>query len=855
MAQDITPLRQQYLDIKKQYPDAILFFRLGDFYETFDDDARRASEALDIVLTSRPVAKGVRVPMAGIPFHAADNYLGRLIEKGYRVAIAEQVGDQPDKGLFPREVVRVVTPGTVVEPGLLSAGKNNYLAAVCLQENRAGIAYLDITTGEFTGTQLELEEGLNAVRTELTRINPAETLHSEAQELPNGFPGTLTAVPGWYFEPGRAEELLKGVFGVGSLDGFGLKGMPLTTRAAGALLKYLQETNQEALSSLKSFGTYSLGDFMVLDAETRRNLELTETLRDGKSEGSLLWVLDQTRTPMGKRMLRQWVNKPLLNPTAITTRLDMVETFYRDGVLRNELTHLLHEFHDLERLVNRACTNSIRPPELVSLREDLNLLPKLRALLPQVPALAEVLAGLHEHQDIQNLLEEAIADEPPATLANIGIIKPGFSDELDAIVSSSKHAREWIGSLEAEERKRTGIKTLRVGFNKVFGYYIEISRGSAENAPAEYLRKQTLVNAERFITPELKEYESLVLNAEAQIHEVELRVFRSICQRVASSAAPLLETARALARLDCVLSLASAAALNNYVRPVVRAEKGLKIYGGRHPVVERLRTGERFIANDAVFEDGEIVRVITGPNMSGKSTFLRQVVLIVLMAQLGSFVPAESAEIGLVDRIFTRIGAQDAIHAGQSTFMVEMIEAANILNNASPRSLLILDEIGRGTSTYDGLSIAWAIIEYLHSHPRLKPFTLFATHYHELTELAEMLPGVRNYNVAVTESEGRVVFLHKIVPGGADRSYGIHVAQLAGLPAPVIQRANELLKQLESTAGKTLPEQAADTTQLRLFPENNPLIDAFRKVDLNSLSPIQALNLLYEWRRNFFPEE
>jgi len=855
VAQDITPLRQQYLDIKKQYPDAILFFRLGDFYETFDDDARRASEALDIVLTSRPVAKGVRVPMAGIPFHAADNYLGRLIEKGYRVAIAEQVGDQPDKGLFPREVVRVVTPGTVVEPGLLSAGENNYLAAVCLQENRAGIAYLDITTGEFTGTQLELEEGLNAVRTELTRINPAETLRSEVQELPNGFPGTLTAVPGWYFEPGRAEELLKGVFGVGSLDGFGLKSMPLTTRAAGALLKYLQETNQDALSSLKSFGTYSLGDFMVLDAETRRNLELTETLRDGKSEGSLLWVLDQTKTPMGKRMLRQWVNKPLLNPTAISTRLDMVETFYRDGVLRNELTHLLHEFHDLERLVNRACTNSIRPPELVSLREDLNLLPKLRALLPQVPALAEVLAGLHEHQDIQNLLEEEIADEPPATLANIGIIKPGFSDELDAIVSSSKHAREWIGSLEAEERKRTGIKTLRVGFNKVFGYYIEISRGSAENAPAEYLRKQTLVNAERFITPELKEYESLVLNAEAQIHEVELRVFRSVCQRVASSAAPLLETARALAQLDCVLSLASAAALNNYVRPVVRAEKGLKIYGGRHPVVERLRTGERFIANDAVFEDGEIVRVITGPNMSGKSTFLRQVVLIVLMAQLGSFVPAESAEIGLVDRIFTRIGAQDAIHAGQSTFMVEMIEAANILNNASPRSLLILDEIGRGTSTYDGLSIAWAIIEYLHSHPRLKPFTLFATHYHELTELAEMLPGVRNYNVAVTESEGRVVFLHKIVPGGADRSYGIHVAQLAGLPAPVIQRANELLKQLESTAGKTLPEQAADTSQLRLFPENNPLIDAFRKVDLNSLSPIQALNLLYEWRRNFFPEE
>ncbi|NMD27228.1 MAG: DNA mismatch repair protein MutS [Chloroflexi bacterium] len=855
MPQDITPLRQQYLDIKKQYPDAILFFRLGDFYETFDDDARKASEALDIVLTSRPVAKGVRVPMAGIPFHAADNYLGRLIEKGYRVAIAEQVGGQPDKGLFTREVVRVVTPGTVVEPGLLSAGRNNYLAAVCLQENRAGIAYLDITTGEFTGTQIELEEGLSAVRAEIIRINPAETLRSDALELPNGFPGTVTPVPSWYFEAGRAEEQLKSVFGVASLDGFGLKSMPLTARAAGALLKYLQETHKEALMALKSFGTYSLGDFMVLDAETRRNLELTETLRDAKGEGSLLWVLDQTKTPMGKRMLRQWVNKPLLNLDAITQRLDLVENFYLNGVLRNELIHVLSAFHDLERLVNRVCSNSIRPPEMVSLREDLSLLSKVRALIPRQPALEPVLSGLREFPDVVNLLNEAIVDDPPATLSATGIIKPGFSSELDNIVTSSQHAREWINNLEGEEKKRTGIKTLKVGFNKVFGYYIEISRGSADNAPENYLRKQTLVNAERYITPELKEYESLVLNAETQIHEVELRVFRSVCERVASDAAPLLQTARALAQLDCVLSLAAAAALNNYTRPSVRAERGLKIIGGRHPVVERLRTGERFIANDAVFEEGEIVRVITGPNMSGKSTFLRQVVLIVLMAQVGSFVPAESAEIGLVDRIFTRIGAQDAIHAGQSTFMVEMIEAANILNNATPRSLLILDEIGRGTSTYDGLSIAWAIIEYLHSHPKLKPLTLFATHYHELTELAEMLPGVRNYNVAVTESEGRVLFLHKIVPGGADRSYGIHVAQLAGLPGPVIQRANEILKQLEATSGKTIPDQVPDSSQLRLFPENNPLIDAFKKVDLNSLSPIQALNLLYEWRRNFFPEE
>ncbi|MFZ3070222.1 MAG: DNA mismatch repair protein MutS [Anaerolineaceae bacterium] len=856
MPQDITPLRQQYLDIKKQYPDTILFFRLGDFYETFDDDAKKASDALDIVLTSRPVAKGVRVPMAGIPYHAAENYLGRLIEKGYHVAIAEQVGDQPEKGLFTREVVRVITPGTVVEPGLLSAGRNNYLASVCVQENRAGIAYLDITTGEFAGTQLEHQDVLTQLRSELIRINPAETLRSDAQDLPNGFPGMVTTVPNWYFEPGRANELMKSAFGVASLDGFGLKDQSLAVRAAGALLKYLQETQKSGLKTLSGFTTYSLADFMVLDSETRRNLELTETLREGKTEGTLLGVLDQTHTSMGKRMLRQWVNKPLLNLQAINSRLDMVEYFYKSGVLRKTLSDLIADFHDLERLVNRITTGSARPPELVALREDLTLLPELIQLLPEgVEALTPITKGMHRFSDQLELLNTSIQDEPPATLASVGIIRPGFSKELDNILFSSQHAREWINNLEAEERKRTGIKTLRVGFNKVFGYYIEISRGNAGHAPEDYIRKQTLVNAERFITPELKEYESLVLNAETQIHEVEQKVFRSVCAQLANVADQILETARAIAQLDCVLSLATVAALNNYTRPVVKAEKGLTIYGGRHPVVERIKTDERFISNDILFEEGEIIQVITGPNMSGKSTFLRQVVLIVLMAQIGSFVPAESAEIGLVDRIFTRIGAQDAIHAGQSTFMVEMIETANILNNATPRSLLILDEIGRGTSTYDGLSIAWAIIEYLHSHPRLKPYTLFATHYHELTELADMLPGVRNYNVAVSESGGTVIFLHKIVPGGADRSYGIHVAQLAGLPGPVIQRANEILKQLEATSGKTLPEQNVTENQLRLFPENNPLMEAFKKVDLNALSPIQALNLLYEWRRNFFPDE
>ncbi|HOF28926.1 MAG TPA: DNA mismatch repair protein MutS, partial [Anaerolineaceae bacterium] len=624
----------------------------------------------------------------------------------------------------------------------------------------------------------------------------------------------------------------------------------------GALLKYLQET-QKGLSEVQfSFSTYSLNDFMVLDAETRRNLELTETLRDNKPEGSLLGVLDRTKTPMGKRLLRAWVNKPLLDLDQINVRLDAVAFFYENGVLRQNLEPLLAELHDIERIVGRLQNNSARPGDLVALREDLRAIPRLKALLPaSSPALQPLLDEIGSFESQLDLLERAITEDPPATTANIGIIQPGFSQELDDILSSSKHAREWIAGLEATERQRTGIKTLKVGFNKVFGYYIEISRGMADQAPEDYIRKQTLVNNERFITPELKEYESLVLNAETQIHEVELRVYKQICAQLASASAELTQTARAIASLDCLLSFGSVAALNKYTRPQLSAEKGLRINAGRHPVVERMRSETRYIPNDVVFEEGEIVRLITGPNMSGKSTYLRQVVLTVLMAQIGSFVPAEHAEIGLVDRVFTRIGAQDAIHQGQSTFMVEMLETANILNNASPRSLLILDEIGRGTSTYDGISIAWAIIEHLHSHPKLKPLTLFATHYHELTELADLYPGVRNYNVAVSEADGSVVFLHKIVPGAADRSYGIHVAQMAGLPPSVITRANEILKQLEQSSGTTLPAASATQDQLRLFPENNPMIEAFKKLDLESLSPIQALNLLYEWKRKYFSDE
>lgn len=856
MAVQVTPLRQQYLDVKKKYPNAIVFFRLGDFYETFDDDAEKTAKALDIVLTSRPVAKGVRVPMAGIPYHAVDNYIGRLIDKGFHVAICEQVGEQPEKGLFERDVVRVITPGTLVEPNLLQSDKNNYLACIVTHENEAGLAYVDISTGEFACTQIQDDDLLVALRAELERLAVAELLISEDWPVPPGFGENITPIPNWYYEPGRATETIKSRFNVASLDGLGLAALPWATRAAGALLKYLQETQIGMDATQLSFSTYSLSDFMVLDAETRRNLELTETLRDHKLEGSLLGVLDKTQTAGGKRMLRAWVNKPLLNIEAITKRLDLVEFFFNNGVLRQDLNAILAKLHDLERLVNRIHAGSARPPDLVALREDFEAIPRLLSLLESKnPVLTGVLQNISRFDEERDRLQAAIEDEPPATLANIGIIRPGFSETLDKILDASKHAREWINNLEPNERQRTGIKTLRVGYNKVFGYYIEISRGQADQAPEDYIRKQTLVNSERFITPELKEYESLVLNAESQIHEAELKVWNQLCAEISKASSAILATAQAIAQLDCCIALASVAALNNYSRPVLRKEKGLRIIEGRHPVVERMHTIDRYIPNDLCFEDGEIIKLITGPNMSGKSTILRQLVLIVLMAQMGSFVPAKEAEIGLVDRVFTRIGAQDAIHQGQSTFMVEMIETANILNNATPRSLLILDEIGRGTSTYDGISIAWAIIEYLHSHPKLKPFTLFATHYHELTDLAELFPGVRNYNVAVTEADGKVIFLHKILPGSADRSYGIHVAQLAGLPAPVINRANQVLKQLEASGERALPKQIETQQQIRLFPENNPMVEAFKKLDLESLSPIQALNLLYEWRLKYFSSE
>ncbi|GAB1470042.1 DNA mismatch repair protein MutS [Chloroflexota bacterium] len=846
---DATPVRRQYLEEKKKHPGAILFFRLGDFYETFDEDAEITARELDIVLTSRPVGGGVRVPLAGIPYHAVDNYLARLIEKGYHVAICEQIGEVPAKGLVERKVVRVVTPGTVTEPGLLPGDANNYLAAVILDSSAssngtvASVSYTDVTTGEFAVTELPLE----ALRAELTRLHPAEIIYPDHQILPEGISGHTTALPAWKFEPGKCNETLLTQFNSSTMDGFGLKANSLSVRTAGAIIQYLKETQPNALNLLTTLRSYSLNEFMTLDASTRRNLELDETLR-GDHKGSLLGTLDSTITPMGKRMMHQWVSQPLLNVERIIKRQNGVEYFVQNGMVRAELRQSLKPIADLERLINRVIAGQAQPRDLMGMRATFENLPNIEKVISSQKSVTSEWTTCEEQL---SLLQNAIDDDPPATLQNTGVIRAGYSAELDGVMDASKHAREWIANLESVERTKTGIKTLKVGYNKVFGYYIEISRGAADKAPEHYIRKQTLVNAERFITPEMKEYETLVLNAEERIKDIETRLFKEVCAELAKAANNILAAARAIAELDVLSALGEVAALNGYVKPQICEGSELEIHEGRHPVVEQLLKSGRYIPNDVIFEKGEVVRVITGPNMSGKSTYLRQTALIVLMAQMGSFVPAASANIGLVDRIFTRIGAQDEIHAGQSTFMVEMVEAANILHHATSRSLLILDEIGRGTSTYDGLSIAWGIIEYIHNHPQPRAKTLFATHYHELTQLAELLPGVRNYNVAVSEADNKVVFLHKIIAGGADKSYGIHVAQLAGLPAPVISRANEIMLELEKSAARGVKINPQAAQQAALFPETNPLLDELKDMDVNSLSPIEALNKLFEWQRKF----
>ncbi|TKJ28744.1 MAG: DNA mismatch repair protein MutS [Chloroflexi bacterium B3_Chlor] len=856
-----TPMRKQYLEIKKRYPDAIVLFRLGDFYETFDEDATVVSQVCDIVLTSRPVTKGQRVPMAGVPHHAVDGYIAKLINAGHKVAIAEQVGGEPAKGLMAREVTRVITPGTVVEPELLEEKRNNYLASLVIEGDRAGLAYVDITTGEFATTQLDEGDVLHLARQELARLQPAECLMPENTLRIPGFDQEsvthFTPYDEWRFELGNARRALLDHFGVATLDGYGCEGVPLAVCAAGAIVQYLSETQKAALEQLDSLATYSTKGFMVLDPATRRNLELTQTIRGRKTQGSVLGVLDATVTAMGGRLLHRWLNQPLLDVEALNQRLDVVGALHQDGPLRMQLTSLLKGLRDLERLSNRVVQGVVGPREFLALKEGLEVVPRTKEVLEGTEedesVLAELAAQLDPCEEVTELIDQAIADDAPANLGNGGVIASGFSAELDSFTTSAREAKEWVAGLERRERERTGIKSLKVGYNKVFGYYLEATKPNLDRVPEEYIRKQTLVNSERFITPQLKEYEALILNAQERSVELEATIFRQVCQQVAEASPRILATARALAHLDVFSALAEVAARNNYVRPVLSEGDDIEITAGRHPVVELTQREEPFVPNDLylVPREGQLI-VLTGPNMSGKSTYLRQVALIVLMAQIGSFVPADEARIGMVDRIFTRIGAQDEISAGQSTFMVEMVETAGILHHASDKSLLILDEIGRGTSTYDGISIAWAVVEYIHNHPRLRAKTLFATHYHELTELAGVLPRVRNYSVAVAEEGDKVVFLHRIVPGGADRSYGIHVAQLAGLPRVVIQRAEEILEELEKGASRSpgaVPSEGT-TEQLSLFSMRpHPLLERVKNLDLTTMTPLEALNKLYEWQQ------
>jgi DNA mismatch repair protein MutS len=841
-----TPIRRQYLRIKKQYPRAIVLFRLGDFYETFDEDARIAARELDIVLTSREMGRGNKVPMAGIPYHALDGYLARLINRGYKVAICEQMTKPGEtKGMMEREVVRLVTPGTVVEPGLLQSKANNYLVSVVPGDGEVGLAFVDITTSEFSVTQLPLARAV----TELQRLAPSEVIAAEDAGLDGlGLGGNITRLDSYRFGLDAARRILLDHFQIASLEGYGCAHLPLAIRAAGAILHYIGETQKAVLGQLTRLSTYAAADFMALDAQTQRNLEVFQGASSGTAEGSLLGVIDLTRTPMGGRLLRRWLGQPLLDAAALDRRLDAVVWFVANALARRQVTAALKDVADLERLINRVRGDIAGPREVATLRRSLEAVPGLKEIIENAGDFATIdwlVEGLQPCGEVVELIARSLADEPAAATGEGGVIRRGFSSELDELRDASGNARRYLANLEAKERERTGIKSLKIGFNNVFGYYIEVSKANLAQVPPEYIRKQTLVNGERYFTPELKEYESLILNARDRMAGMEAELFRRVCREVSEHREHVLALGQALAALDTLAGLAETAARYNYVRPVLDDSGVLDIRQGRHPVVERNIEAGSFVPNDIRLDDEARLIVLTGPNMSGKSTYLRQVALIVLLAQTGSFVPAESARIGLVDRIFTRIGARDDLAAGQSTFMVEMVETANILNNATPRSLLILDEIGRGTSTYDGLSIARAVAEYIHDRTGAR--TVFATHYHEMTALADALPRVRNFNVAVIEEGGRVVFLHRIVPGGVDKSYGIHVAQLAGLPRPVLKRATEVLEELEREGrGGAAPPRTEPAVQMSMFNEKSAVEEELKKLDLDALTPLEALKKLYE---------
>jgi DNA mismatch repair protein MutS len=850
MEEYFTPIRQQYLKIKKNYPGAIVLFRLGDFYETFDEDAKLVSRELEITLTSKLMGKGYRVPLAGIPYHALDNYLAKLIKSGHKVAICEQMTKPGEtKGIVKRDVVRVVTPGTVVETGLLESKANNYLLSIFKSGDECGLAYVDITTSEFACTQINAAMLAN----ELERLKPAEIIAGKNEDLnETGLKATVTRLEDYWFELETARESLLTHFEVFTLEGFGCNGMPLAIRAAGAVLHYIEETQKGVLPQLNSLATYSINSFMALDEQAERNLEVFQGARGGTT-GSLLHVIDLTKTAMGGRLLRRFLGQPLLVAEELEKRQNAVEWLTKNGTARNEIISNLDGFSDLERLVNRVRSEIARPREVVAIRRSMERVPALGGqILPDSPV-KRLKDALRVPEEVVALLTSSIEEQPGASLADGGVIRTGFSPELDKLRDISKNARQYLANMELQEREKTGIKSLKVGFNNVFGYYIEVSKANLSQVPAHYIRKQTLVNGERFFTPELKEYESLILNAKERIIELETDIFHRVCRQLAGESEKLLTLAQVVAELDVFAALAEAAVRYGYIRPVLNDGNEIVIKEGRHPVVERSLGIGSFVANDVhLSNDASQIIVLTGPNMSGKSTYLKQVAIITLMAQIGSFVPAKEATIGLVDRIFTRIGAREDMASGQSTFMVEMVETANILNNATEKSLIILDEIGRGTSTYDGLAIARAVTEYIHNKIGAK--TIFATHYHEMVEVASYLPRVRNFNVAVVEENGNVVFLREVRPGGVDKSYGIHVAKLAGLPRAVVHRAQVVLDELEGD-GRT-PRTAKRLSEKRVAPEQIPLIapksvleEALKKLDVDSLSPFEALTQLYELKK------
>lgn len=866
MAEALTPMRKQYLEIKEQHPDCLLFFRLGDFYEMFDEDAKIAARELDLTLTTRDRKKSAeeRIPMCGVPYHSYQAYLARLVAKGYKVAICEQMEDPAAAtGIVDREVIRIVTPGTVVDSAMLEEGSNNYIAALYLTANRGGVCFCDISTGECCCTAFSGEETTAHIINELGRFRPREALLSDGAmeeeqvvtalrerlecQLERGGPGR--------FDYESAAEAVRQQFENSAV-------IPAArqeaVQAVGGLLSYLHETQKNRLSHIRVLQYYAAGRYMELDLSARRNLELTETLRGKEKKGSLLWVLDKTRTSMGSRLLRSWLEKPLLNPVDIERRLLAVNDLVSDSVTREEAMLCLREITDLERLISRIAYGSAGGRDLVALSAGLKHLPRLRELLSGCTSalLKELCAGLDSLPELTELIDCAMVDEPPFSVREGGLIREGYSEDVDYLRNVMTHGKDMVAEIETRTRETCGIKNIRIKYNKVFGYYIEVSRGQANLVPEDWVRKQTTVNSERFINQELKELEHTILSAKDKITGIEYQLFAEVRQQVADQVEAVQRSAAAAAQVDVLCSLAAAAVENHYCMPQVDDSSVIHIEEGRHPVVEKVLRDSMFVPNDTFMNDGEdTLAIITGPNMAGKSTYMRQVALICLMAQVGSFVPAKQARIGVVDRIFTRIGAADDLSAGQSTFMVEMDEVAEILKNATSRSLLILDEIGRGTSTYDGMSIARAVLEYCADKKRLGAKTLFATHYHELTGLEGQIDGVKNYNIAAKKRSDDIIFLRKIVRGGADQSYGIEVAKLAGVPTRVITRARTILAELEGgeDTGESViapqPQQPMEEQccfgDIRVFE----VAEELRQTDINTLSPIEALNLIYRWKQ------